>query len=72
MRTQYDLPIHRLMGHNIDISLIWHLFLDANDTVILNGVKTIFYCPHNEYLELEKHYYAYRGQNIYRSKLNDS
>lgn len=63
MSNLYHLPIHRLMGHNIDISLIWHLFLDAENTIILNGVKTIFYCPPEEYLELEKHYYAYRGQN---------
>ena len=63
MSNLYDLPIHRLMGHNIDISLIWHLFLDAENTVVLNGVKTIFYCPTEDFLELEKHYYAYRGQN---------
>lgn len=63
MSKLYNLPIHRLMWHNIDISLIWHLFLDAENTVVLNGVKTIFYCPIEDFLELEKHYYAYRGQN---------
>lgn len=62
-RTLYDLPVHRTMGHNIDVSLVYHLFLDANDTLIINGQKTIFYMPKEEYIELEKHYYAYKGQN---------
>ena len=62
-RTLYDLPIHRTMGHNIDVSLMWHLFLDAENTLIINGEKVIFYMPKEAYIELEKHYYAYRGQN---------
>ena len=63
MSWQANLPIHRIAGHNIDISLVWHLFFDGDNNIVINGQKTIFFCPKEEYIELEKHYYAYRGQN---------
>lgn len=62
-RNNYDLPIHRLLGNVIDISQVWHLFLDGDNTVIINGQKIVHYCPMDDYIELEKHYYAYRGVN---------
>lgn len=53
-RNKYDLHIHRLLGNAIDISLVWHLFLDGDNTVIINGQKVVYYCPMADYIELEK------------------
>ena len=49
-----EIPIYRFHGRLLDISQIWHLFLDADNHVYVNGVKIASFVPTEDYINLEK------------------
>ena len=61
-----EIPIYRFHGRILDISQIWHLFLDANNHVYVNGVKIASFVPTEDYINLEKKFFSYRGCNYDR------
>ena len=61
-----ETPIYRFHGRLLDISQIWHLFLDADRHVYVNGVKIASFVPYKDYENLEKKFFSYRGCNYDR------
>lgn len=61
-----DTPIYRFHGRLLDISQIWHLFIDADRHVYVNGVKIASFVPTEDYIELEKKFFSYKGCNYDR------
>lgn len=61
-----DTPIYRFYGMLLDISQIWHLFIDVDRDVYVNGVKIASFVPVESYIKLEKKFFSYRGCNYDR------
>lgn len=66
IREVRDTPIYRFHGRLLDISQIWHLFLDTDRYVYVNGVKIAGSVPTEDYIELEKKFFSYKGWNYDR------
>ena len=66
IREVLDTPIYRFHGRLLYISQIWHLFLDADNHVYVNGVKIASFVPMEDYIKLEKKFFSYRGWNYDR------
>lgn len=61
-----DTPIYRFEGTLLDISQIWCLFIDRDNHVYVNGVKIASFVVMENYIELEKKFFSYRGYNYDR------
>lgn len=59
-------PIYRFHGRLLDLSQIWHLYQNADGNVYVNGVCIAYYIPYENYIELEKKFFNYRGCNYDR------
>jgi len=61
-----DTPIYRFLGRLLDVSQIWHLFIDTDGNVYANGVKIAGFVQSEDYIKLEKKFFSYRGCNYDR------
>lgn len=66
IREVRDTPIYRFHGRLLDISQIWHLFIDSDRDVYANGVRIASFIPMEDYIKLEKKFFSYRGCNYDR------
>lgn len=60
-------PIYRLHGRLLDLSLIWSLEQTADGHIYVNGVRTVCFASTEDYINLEKKFFSYRGCNYDRA-----